>query len=154
MEILEDITLVAKYQKEKVCVKFLLDNGDDDIVVTVNYGGKVDRPSEQSRNGYKFIGWYKDDIEYDFSRKVYEDIEIRAKWENIQYVEVVFDTDGGNEIESIQLVKGEKLGEIVSPKKDGYMFIGWIYNGRVFNQDMVINDNITLKANWKKKDVE
>ena len=42
----------------------------------------------------------------------------------------------------------------MSPKKDGYMFIGWIYNGRVFNQDMVINDNITLKANWKKKDVE
>lgn len=154
MDILEDITLVAKYQKEKVCVKFLLDNGDDDIVVTVNYGGKVDKPSEQTRNGYTFIGWYKDDVEYDFSRKVYEDIEIRAKWENIQYVEVVFDTDGGNEIESIQLVKGEKLGEIVSPKKDGYMFIGWIYNGRVFNQDMVINDNITLKANWKKKDVE
>lgn len=153
-DIFEDMTLVAKYQKEKVCVKFLLDNEDDYVDVSINYGGKIDRPSDPLKNGYKFIGWYKDDIEYDFSRKIYEDIEIRAKWENIQYVEVVFDTDGGNEIKSILLVKGEKLGEIEAPKRDGYEFIGWIYNGMLFNQDTVINDNITLKANWKKKDVE
>lgn len=152
--ILEDITLVAKYQKEKVCVRFLLDNGNEDIEVTTNYGGKIDKPREPLRNGYKFIGWYKDDIEYDFSKKIYEDIEINAKWENIQYVEVVFDTDGGNEIKSILLVKGEKLGEIEAPKKDGYRFIGWIYNGKIFNRDTVINDNIVLKAIWKKKDGE
>ena len=65
---------------------------------------------------------------------------------NIYYT-VKFDTNGGNIINPIKILKGEKIENIV-PIKDGYTFKGWIYNDEIFSQNTKITKNITLKANW------
>ena len=70
---------------------------------------------------------------------------------------VTFDSDGGTEVKSVTVKKGEKLSEPEPPAKTTlsrqYEFIGW-YNGEKewrFDTDAV-NENLELKAKWKIKD--
>lgn len=61
---------------------------------------------------------------------------------------VTFDTDGGTEVQSVQVVSGEKVQKPTT-EKDGCALVGW-FNGVDewnFNKD-VVTKNITLKAKW------
>ena len=66
---------------------------------------------------------------------------------------VSFDSDGGNAVESVVVVKGETVIEPVPPRKAGYVFGGWLYNGEVFDfHTTPIENDITLKAKWTHKE--
>lgn len=41
------------------------------------------KPVDPVMSGYKFVGWYKDYVEYDFSTVVNENITLKAKWEEV-----------------------------------------------------------------------
>ena len=66
---------------------------------------------------------------------------------------VTFDTYGGNDAISPQIVKeGEKVNVPMSPTRDGYVFEGWytelaLTNRWNFDTD-VVTENITLYAKW------
>lgn len=51
----------------------------------LHYGERVERPSDPTRAGYDFKGWYSDEmgtVKYDFSRTdISGDITIYASWE-------------------------------------------------------------------------
>ena len=50
---------------------------------TVKDGESATKPSNPTREGYEFAGWYlnlNDTVEYDFSAKVTKDITLYAKW--------------------------------------------------------------------------
>ncbi len=49
--------------------------------VKVNEGDKVTPITSPSKDGYKFIGWYIDNQEYDFSTIVTNDLKLEAKFE-------------------------------------------------------------------------
>lgn len=49
----------------------------------VKVGASATNPGTPSASGYKFIGWYLDDSEYDFNSKVTKNITITAKWEKV-----------------------------------------------------------------------
>ena len=80
----------------------------------------------------------------------YEDIELVAKWEAIEYVRVSFDTDGGNTIKSKMIEKNTKLDKIEIPVKEGYTFKYWLLDNDIFDNDIIITKNITLKAVYEK----
>ena len=63
---------------------------------------------------------------------------------------VTFDTQGGTTVEAQQVTKGEKADKPQDPKKEGYTFVDWIYQDKVwsFSSDTVTED-ITLKARWQ-----
>ncbi len=44
---------------------------------------KVEKPSNPTRKGYKFKGWYLDGKKYDFDTEVTEDIKLKAKWSKV-----------------------------------------------------------------------
>ncbi|MEI2358436.1 InlB B-repeat-containing protein, partial [Mesobacillus zeae] len=49
-----------------------------------NFYSLIDRPEDPEKQGYEFKGWYKDEnlsSEYDFAKKLTEDITLYAKWE-------------------------------------------------------------------------
>ncbi|MBO4824619.1 MAG: InlB B-repeat-containing protein [Lachnospiraceae bacterium] len=46
----------------------------------VKSGSKVSKPSNPSRSGYSFGGWYKDGVAYNFDSTVTENITLKAKW--------------------------------------------------------------------------
>lgn len=67
---------------------------------------------------------------------------------------VTFDTDGGDEIESIKVAKGKTISLPENPKKEGYIFDGWTLEGEKFDLETKIEENITLKATWKTEENE
>ena len=64
---------------------------------------------------------------------------------------VTFYTDGGSEIQSIQITEGEKITKPTDPTKKGYSLVEWRKEGETtaFDFNTPINSNITLKAVWK-----
>ncbi len=74
-----------------------------------------------------------------------------------EYCTVTFDTDGGSEVDSVEVKKGEKLIPPQTPTKSSadceYEFLGW-YQGNTewdFEKDVVTED-MTLTAKWKVSD--
>ena len=68
---------------------------------------------------------------------------------------ITFNTNGGNEITSIDVKNNQivKLPEV--PKKDGYKFVAWINeNEKVITKGTKVTDDITLKAEWVRDDAE
>lgn len=51
--------------------------------VQVEHGKTLAQPADPVKDGYKFIGWYVGDAEYDFSQPVVSDLTITAKFEKI-----------------------------------------------------------------------
>jgi uncharacterized repeat protein (TIGR02543 family) len=127
---------------------------------TVNFSGKATRPTDPTRTGYSFAGWYTDNDYfknlYDFSASVLGNISLYAKWDTIWTVS--FNANGGSgTVPSSQNVKSNS--SITLPKKSGLIrqefdFIGWstdntgagtIYSaGSSYTPTM----NITLYAVW------
>ena len=62
-------------------VTFDSDGGTSIEKQTVKNGFSLIEPISPKKQGCKFIGWYLDDEEFDFSRQVTEDITLKAHWE-------------------------------------------------------------------------
>ena len=66
---------------------------------------------------------------------------------------VQFDSDGGTEVATVYLEKGEKLTMPEPPQKAStnyeFEFLGWYYNGEEWNFDNPVTEDMTLVAHWK-----
>lgn len=99
-----------------------------------------------------FLGWYKNpectgepwDFVFD---KVYEDMTLYAKWCPKQYT-LTFDSTGGTSAESIDVPFGTAIGEMPTPTKSGYQFVGW-YTRENGNGELYTPDNIMPKSDIK-----
>ena len=63
---------------------------------------------------------------------------------------VTFETNGGNEIESI-IVEKDQLFELPTPIKEGMVFQGWYTDKKlnnIFDSETPITKDITLYAKW------
>ncbi|OLR53531.1 hypothetical protein BHK98_00060 [Hornefia porci] len=66
---------------------------------------------------------------------------------------ITFDSDGGSKIAAVTVGKGQKIAAPAAPEKDGYNFAGWYDSaGNKFDFNTIIEDDLTLKAAWSKKD--
>lgn len=69
-------------------------------------------------------------------------------------VEVAFFTDGGSEIPSVYVDKGQPVAQPeFIPVKRGQSFRGWLLNGRVYNFEDPVNEDIVLEAQWEKNSI-
>ena len=156
----KNMTLYAKWSKiPEYKVTFVTNGGSAVDSITVREDGKISAIDDPTKDGYIFKGWYKDSAltkAWDFSKDtVTADTTIYAKWEQIQYFDVVFDSNGGSKVDKITVEKGSKLSNVPNPAKDGYTFKGWYKDSTFknkwnFNKDTVTS-NITLYAKWEKK---
>lgn len=75
-------------------------------------------------------------------------LTLRAKWLDGKVI-ASFETDGGTEIDDVEVQYNHPITKPTDPEKEGYTFVGW-YNvdGQewVFNQPIV--ENTTLYAHW------
>ena len=120
---------------------------------TVKAGNKVQAPTP-TRDGYDnddFLGWYVNaqyTEEFNFNTPIYQNIKLYAKWAT-RY-RVIFDTNGGNQINSLLVKGGETVQEKI-PTKTGYDFIDWysepeyIHN---FDFNTQIYQDTTIYAKW------
>lgn len=67
--------------------------------------------------------------------------------------EVSFKTNGGSEVENIQVKSGNTLDEPDTPKKEGFVFEGWYLDGEEYDFDSEVKKDMTLVAKWRKVDI-
>lgn len=95
----------------------------------VDYNNLVEQPSNPSKEGYSFQGWFKDpefNYSWDFAtEKVMGISTIYAKW-SINTYQVQFDPQGGTSTYSpVAAQYGSNVAKPADPVRDGYTFMGW-----------------------------
>ena len=122
----------------------------------VEEGSSIYIPSEPTKEGYEFAGWYKDEaliISLDFSHKVTEDITIYVKWEEKEKMHnVTYILDGAENHFLNPSTVSSKDSEITlyEPTKQGYKFINWTLNGEeVTTIPSGIKEDIELVAHFE-----
>lgn len=86
MPIKNNMVLVAKYnkieeEKEVISINFDTQGGSKVESLKIEKGSIIKMPKDPTKEGYKFMGWYLDNKEFDFSKPVSKDITLIAKWE-------------------------------------------------------------------------
>ena len=68
--------------------------------------------------------------------------------------EVTFKTNGGSKLDSLVIKSGSKIEDVEEPTKEGYKFLGWYSNGKEFDFDKKIEEDVTLVAKWEKVEID
>jgi uncharacterized repeat protein (TIGR02543 family) len=61
-------------------VTFDSDNGSEAVVKEVKDGDTVPEPSNPTKTGYNFVGWYEGETKFEFGTKITKDYSLKAKW--------------------------------------------------------------------------
>lgn len=133
-------------------VSFDTGGGSDVKAQTVRRGGTVSKPTDPTRAGYLFGGWYQGDAKYDFSTPVSADLTLSAHWRaypSAKVFTVSFDTAGGSKVASQKVKDGAKASRPADPTRSGYSFDGWYKGGAKYDFSTPVTADVTLTARWK-----
>ena len=168
----EDIKLVARWEQKKIdtevyVVKFDTQGGNTIANQIVEKGNKVVKPTNPTKEGYIFKGWYVELEEFDFDEKISSDLTIVAKWEqeeknssqstkpsstsNVNNYTVTFNSNGGSNVPNQTIEEGKKATKPSNPTREGYNFSVWLLNGNIYDFNSSVTQNITLVASWTQK---
>lgn len=164
--VLEDITLVAKWSSKEdgsttvksYTMKFDSNGGSTVSDILVENGVIKELPTPV-KDGYKFVGWFnKNNEEVTVGSTIISDETVTAKWEKnttnnsntVKKYTVKFDTQGGSKISNVSVTSGKTVSKPKDPTRDGYKFVGWYLDGKVYNFNSKVVKNITLAAKWEK----
>ena len=122
---------------------------DGKDVTGYTYGVGATLPTDVTRTGYTFKGWYDNENLTGSPVTAIGGTEMGnkeywAKWEINQYT-ITFDTNGGSEIAPITQDYGTKITAPDNPTRKGYTFKGW---DKEIPETMPA-ENITVKAQWE-----
>lgn len=149
--IIKNVELKARWNDgPKVNVIFMV---DDKVykTISVKENTTVTKPANPTKNGYRFVKWQLNGEEFKFDTKITSETTLTALFEEVTSYTVTFNKDNGTANETRTVDAGSKVTRPTNPVKSGYKFVKWQLNGKDFNFDTPINDNITLKAVWEKE---
>ena len=117
-------------------------------VTEYTYGAGATLPTDVTRTGYTFKGWYDNEGLTGNPVTAIGDTETGnkeywAKWEINQYT-ITFDANGGSAIAPITQDYGTAITAPAAPTKTGYTFAGW--NGAI--PATMPAENMTITAQW------
>jgi uncharacterized repeat protein (TIGR02543 family) len=151
LPVMESFTLYAKWTLSVATVTFDLgyETENRTSTVSVRIGEAVAAPAEPRREGYDFLGWFRDandSVAYDFSSIVSDSFTLTAKWEII-VLTVTFNYNyAGANSSTVNVNYGEKVDEPTNTRT-GYI-CAWMLNDAEFDFDTPITESITLVASW------
>lgn len=154
ISIIAIVAIIIMKNNKKYTITFDTQGGNTIEAIEVKANETLVLPKNPEKEGYIFLHWVdEEDKPVSNNFKVTKDMKLIAKWAEPtqEVVTVSFNTDGGNTISSITVIKGEKITLPENPTKEGYNFKEWVYeNGEQFKTEAIIEENITLKAIWEK----
>ena len=157
-----DITLFARWVINTHLVTFNSDGGTVVENKTVPHGSPVAKPTDPTRDGYEFDGWFNGETEWDFNTAITAAITLKAKWTKVH--SVTFDSDGGSEVAAQTIRDGNTAVKPADPTKawapasglylgtppsnGNYTFDGWYDGDTEWDFSTAITAPVTLKAKW------
>ncbi|ETT50106.1 InlB B-repeat-containing protein [Paenibacillus sp. FSL H7-689] len=150
----EDVQFTAQWAINDYTVNFDSNGGSEEVPAqTVGFGATISTPTEPTKDGYVFGGWYSDNTltnAYDFATAVTADLTLYAKW-LIPYT-ISFESNEGSVVDAQTVNEGVKAMAPAPPTKDGYVFSGWYSDSELMNAynftTMVVTGDLTLYAKW------
>ena len=141
---------VRKYIKIRGANENNLKNID---IENVEEGKTVIKPTDPTKDGYDFLGWFLGTEKFNFSTAIKENIKLEAKW--------ISKTDDNNKTRTITLdIDGKKeevktdvsgiLIDVKEPTKSGYRFLGWYIGDEKVDLSKPFEEDITIVAKWEK----
>lgn len=113
---------------------------------------------ELTENGYVFDGWYLDEaltVKAVAGMTILADTTLYAKWNKIEVREecsVFFNTNGGSQVPSVSLKKGELVTRPANPSKEHAIFKGWYLDNEYtteFDFNSPVESNLVLYARFE-----
>ncbi|MCR5308488.1 MAG: InlB B-repeat-containing protein [Bacilli bacterium] len=157
------VTPVEPIKVEKTFTVTFVSNGGSNVdPIKVKESETLNKPTDPTRNGYEFAGWYINSsltTPMTFGTKIIQDITLYAKWNELETppslreYTVTFVTNGGSSITPVDVKEGYKLTKPADPSRQGYTFKGWFKDVNLttpMNFDNPISSELTLYAKWEK----
>ena len=143
----------AKFTIITYTVTFDSNEGSAVADQNINHGSKVEKPADPTRNGYAFIKWQLEGVDYDFETAVTGDLELTAVWEIVTYA-ISYELNGGSANSLVQEYNvNTETFALPVPTRANYTFAGW-YTDEEFTSDVVeqvekgSTTNLELFAKW------
>lgn len=152
-----DVTLYAGYVPVKYTLTFESNGGSSVASQQVPFGSRAVKPSQPSRGGFVFAGWYKESgltTPWNFDTDTMAgNTTLYAKWSQAATYTVTFNSQGGSAVSPISNVaSGSTIAAPTQPTRSGFTFGGWYKESGLTNQWNFTTDrvggNITLYARW------
>ena len=158
------ITLTATWEQNPYKITWNVNEGDEltgeGYTVEAFYGNPITAPSDPTRRGYTFGGWYTDGSNFAENTKFTDggampdhNVTFYAKWTAIPY-KITYELDGGTNVSGNPAQYTVETGKIklVAPTKMGYAFEGWYSDAertdRVAEIAAGSTGDVTLYAKW------
>ena len=166
-------------------VTFDLNYGSDTRYDTkpVKEGETVSKPSNPSRSGYSFSGWYAEKTggrQFDFKTGIMSDLTLYAHWSSnnnsggggsssgggggyvppstTNYTVTFYMNDGTGAVHTtVTVSSGNRVAEPTPPERTGYLFDGWYANAnlsRDYDFESAVNQNLSLYASWDAENLD
>lgn len=135
-------------------VIFDSDGGSAVDTKIVKYGDCAAKPADPTREGYKFLGWFKngEDTAFDFTAPITQKTELTARWEKKTYT-VTFDPNSGEVEPTSKIVTFDAAyGELPTPTRAHHTFKGWYLGTDKVTEATIVKtaENHTLRAAWSR----
>ncbi len=138
-------------------VSFESNGGTAVAAQTVVNGQSAVRPTDPTKDGFDFAGWYKNSgltEAYDFSAPVTASFTLYAKWTEVvpQTYTVSFESNGGSAVPPQTVTEGSTVTRPADPTKEGCSFAGWFTDTgltELYNFSTPVHASFTLYAKWE-----
>lgn len=138
-----NITLTAQWLPI-YSVQFNSNGGSNVELQRVTQGRTAYMPDDPELDGMALDCWLLNGEPYDFNEPVMDNITLTAKW--VYYV--VFNSDGGSDLEIQYAEYNQATSQPINPSKAGYGFVEWTLNGEPYDFSTPITSSIELVATW------
>lgn len=145
----------------------LFRSGEDIYQIKDTRTSEITLPSDPTKDGFVFIGWFFDDQTFsnpfsldELAEKDFSDsVTIYAKWETgndesiVKTFTITFETNGGTSISPITFNEDDTVLIPNTPTKDGHLFDGWYLDPNLETSidtlDVaLITKDFTVYAKW------
>ena len=119
-------------------------------------GSAIGELPTPEKTGYDFVGWYLDDETYQNQVTAQTTFntttEIYAKW--IENITITFNAKGGTVSPTTRtFASGSAIGELPTPEKTGYDFVGWYLDDETYQNQVTaqttFNTTTEIYAKWE-----
>lgn len=138
--------------KEKTyTVTFDTTGGSNIEKIILEKGHTIENIEDPTKEGYLFVSWLKNGIEYNKETPVTEDITLTANWIeeptilNTYTVSFVVD----DKVEKTVVKENEVINEPKVPEKENYIFLGWYIGNEKYDFKSKVTKDIILTAKYE-----